>query len=123
MGFVKRSAMVPEPISSEKDFIPIAGIKNKKSQGINSKYKFKSANPESTMLKALLKTHNNKPFKIKNTARMLYPSGVVKNDNNSLLTMAHMLIEFYGYGIPKLYSKKAVCTSNGLWITFINRKL
>ena len=71
IGFVKSKAIVPDLISSEKAFIPIAGIRNKNNQGINSKYKLRSAKPESTRLNAFAKTQRSKPFKIKNTASIL----------------------------------------------------
>ena len=119
MGFVKSKAIVPDLIYSEKAFIPIAGIRNKNNQGINSKYKLRSAKPESIKLKAFVKTQRSNPFKIKKTASMLYPNGVVKKDSISLLAMTNMLIEFNRYSISEFKPKQALSAPNSLRITFV----
>ena len=67
IGFVRSNSKVPLLISSEKNRIVNAGIKNKNTHGAIKKSPSRPAYPESNKLNDPGKIQRNKPLRIKNT--------------------------------------------------------
>lgn len=65
IGLVKSSSMVPVLLSSEKDFMVMAGIRMIKIMGLISKNGLKSAYPASKRLVSKEKNHKKSPFSTK----------------------------------------------------------
>jgi hypothetical protein len=70
----------------------MAGMRNRKAQGVNKKKLSRLANPASKMLKGPLNTHRNRPLRMRKIPMAKYPMAEVKKDRTSRLKIANMFV-------------------------------